>query len=71
MPMVMEAIDRMSAAEKLQTMDYLWSSFSTSHNSISPDWHAKELADTESRVAIGIEEPLDWRAARVFLKEIA
>ena len=68
--MVMEAIDHMTATEKLQTMDYLWSSFSVSDLS-SPAWHEKELAATEARVAAGIEKPISWRAARAFLKEMA
>jgi len=70
MPMVMQAIDQMSEAEKLQTMDYLLSSLSTSQKKVSPDWHREELAATEARVAAGIEKPISWRAARAFLMEM-
>lgn len=31
MPAVMEAIDRMTAEEKIQTMDYLWSQIESSN----------------------------------------
>jgi len=71
MPAVMKAIDQMSAAEKLQTMDYLWASLSASVPSASPEWHREELAATEARVAAGIEKPVSWRAARAFLMEMA
>jgi len=71
MPKVMQAIDQMSAAEKLQTMDYLWTSLSTSATDDSPAWHQQELAATEARVAAGIEKPIPWRAARAFLMEMA
>jgi len=70
MPVVMDAIDQMSAAEKLQTMDYLWASLSSSAPVASPEWHRQELAATEARVAAGIEKPISWRAARAFLKEM-
>ena len=71
MPKVMQEIDSMSAAEKLQTMDYLWASLSTYDCAASPSWHEQELAATEARVAGGIEKPLPWRAARAFLREMA
>jgi len=71
MSMVMQAIDQMTAEEKLQTMDYLWASLSTASPIASPDWHQQELSATEARVAAGVEKPVAWRAARAFLKEMS
>ena len=58
MPAVMEAIDRMTTSEKFDAMSYLWSSLSKSGDSLVPDWHRRELAKTEARVAAGIERPI-------------
>ena len=45
MPAVMKAIDGMNVAEKVQTMDYLWSSLETSPEEYSPpEWHGRKLA---------------------------
>ena len=68
MPAVMEAIDRMTTSEKLETMDYLWSSISSAGDNLSPAWHERELRKTEARVASGIERPIPWSAAKEILK---
>ena len=68
MPAVMEAIDRMTTSEKFDAMSYLWSSLSMSGNSLVPDWHKRELAKTEARVAAGIERPIPWAAAKEIIK---
>lgn len=67
MPAVMEQIDRMTTEEKLKTMDYIWSSLSTSADGSFPTWHERELRATEERVAAGVERPIPWKAARSFL----
>lgn len=53
MPQVMEAIDKMTVKEKFDTMNYLWSSLSESDNGAPPEWHRRELAETEKRVDPG------------------
>ena len=68
MPSVMEAIDHMTTSEKLETMDYLWSSISSAGDNLSPAWHERELRKTEARVAAGIERPIPWSAAKEILK---
>ena len=64
MPAVMEAIDRMTTAEKFDTMNYLWASLSASGDNLSPAWHEHELAKTAARVKAGIERPISWHAAK-------
>ena len=39
MPAVMEAIDRMSTAEKVDVMNYLWAALSKSGERFVPVWH--------------------------------
>ena len=39
MPAVMEAIDRMSTAEKVDVMNYLWAALSKSGKMFVPVWH--------------------------------
>jgi len=68
MPVVMEAIDRMSMSEKFEMMDYLWQSLSSDGENFSPAWHQHELAKTESRVAAGQERPIPWETAKAILK---
>ena len=68
MPAVMEAIDRMTTSEKFDAMNYLWSSLSKSGDNLVPDWHRRELAKTEARVAAGIERPIPWPAAKEIIK---
>ena len=36
MPVVMEAIDRMTTAEKVEVMNYLWASLSSTGDGIQP-----------------------------------
>lgn len=53
MPAVMEAIDRMTAEEKIQTMDYLWSQIESSNVGFTPPpWHGQELARREAHPAL-------------------
>ena len=42
MPAVMEAIDRMSTAEKVDVMNYLWAAISKSGERFVPVWHIAE-----------------------------
>ena len=56
MPAVMEAIDRMSTAEKVDVMNYLWASISKSDERFVPVWH---LANSQ-----GIGEPVRKRVSQ-------
>ena len=68
MPAVMEAIDKMTTAEKFDAMNYLWSSLSVLGSNIVPEWHKRELEKTEARVAAGIERPIPWASVREIIK---
>ncbi len=59
MPAVLKAIDAMNASEKIQTMDYLWSSLE-SGNYEPPAWHGFELARREKLYADGKVPVYDW-----------
>ena len=61
MPAVMEAIDRMTAEEKIQTMDYLWSQIESSETGfVPPPWHGQELARREALYLAGKVPVYDW-----------
>jgi hypothetical protein len=50
-------------------METLWSELSRPDADFeSPAWHAKELADTERRLAQGKEQILDWEDAKKKLR---
>jgi len=55
MPTVMEAIDKMSADERLQTMEYLWAAMTRVSAPEPPAWHGQVLAERRKRVAAGEE----------------
>jgi len=61
MPQVMEQIDRMSTAERVQTMEYLWSVLSSHYSAETPSWHADVLA---SRDDAPDDEFEDWESVK-------
>lgn len=69
MPAVMEAINRMSAEEKIQTMDYLWSQLEPSDGNFTPPaWHGQELARREALYQAGKVPVYDWDEVRTRLE---
>lgn len=67
--MTIEAVRQLPRSEKLKLMEALWSELSRPDaNFESPAWHAKELADTEQRLAQGKEQILDWEDAKKKLR---
>jgi hypothetical protein len=47
-------IQSMSTTERLQAMELLWSSFSTSEDKLpSPDWHGEVLSERLAKVEAG------------------
>ena len=50
MPAVMEAIDRMTTAEKVEVMNYLWGSVVSSGEMLVPVWHIEGLGNTAKPV---------------------
>ena len=55
MPAIMEAIDRMSADERVKTMEYLWAAMTATAEPEPPAWHGDVLAERRRRVAAGEE----------------
>ena len=53
MPTVMKQIDQMSLSEKMQTLEYLWSSMSASIVAQPPAWHAAILAERRRQYDAG------------------
>ena len=72
MPAVMEAIDRMSPDERVQTMEYLWAAMTAAAEPEPPAWHGDVLAERRRRAAAGEETfiPLD-EAMRQVREEVA
>ena len=56
MPAVKEAIDRMTADERVETMEYLWAAMTAAATPEPPSWHGDILAERRRRVAAGEEE---------------
>ena len=54
MPAVMEAIDRMSADERIKTMEYLWAAMTAAAEPEPPAWHGDILAERRSRGTLNL-----------------
>jgi len=69
MPAVLQAIDAMSSEEKVQTMDYLWSSLESPDGDYQPPaWHARELARRGKLYAEGKVPVYDWEDVKARLE---
>jgi hypothetical protein len=63
-------IEKLSRAEKLQTMEALWEALSREEAEVeSPIWHRDILKQTEARVAAGQERIADWEVAKRELRK--
>ena len=63
-------IEKMSRAEKLQTMEAIWADLSKAEVDVeSPPWHGDVLRETEARVAAGQERIADWETAKLELRK--
>jgi len=61
MPQVMKQIDQMNTAEKIQTMDYLWTVLESATSDYAPPtWHEAELARREELYKAGKVPVYDW-----------
>ena len=57
-------LDQMTLADKLETMERLWTDISKTPATIpSPDWHRNILAERKRLVAEGKVKFLDWDTA--------
>ena len=68
--MTIEAMRQLPRSEKLKLMEALWEELSQPDTEFeSPAWHAHELKETESRLAQGKEQVLDWKEAKKKLRD--
>ena len=64
MPMVINEIDKLSAREKVEVMEYLWSALEGGDDYTPPAWHARELARREALYKEGKIPAYDWAEVR-------
>jgi hypothetical protein len=58
-------LDRMTTAEKLQTMEALWEDLSKKGDEfISPSWHGVILSERDKSLAEGKDSIHDWNNAK-------
>lgn len=68
MTSVAETIDGMSVKEKVETMDYIWSSLeAVGGEYVPPAWHGRELARRERLYAEGKVPVYDWAEVKARL----
>ena len=62
-------IRHLSREEKLKVMEAIWEDLSREDEAVdSPDWHQKELQETEQRLSSGQEKIVDWQSAKKELR---
>ena len=65
-------LKKMSRAEKLRTMEALWSDLTRDQDRYaSPSWHFDELARTEQVVQSGIMKFSEWEKAKQAIRRRA
>ena len=62
---LIDEFQRLKAAERVQTMEYLWSVLSSYYDSEVPEWHANVLAERENASEDEFE---DWEDAKKELR---
>jgi len=53
MPMVLEAIDSMTNAEKVNTMEYIWNALTAHYAAAVPEWHKDVLEARRRKIESG------------------
>jgi Putative addiction module component len=67
--MTIDTVHQLPRSEKLKLMETLWEELSRPDTEFdSPAWHARELAETERRLAAGKEQVMDWEKAKKALR---
>jgi len=64
-------LDKMTVAEKIQTMEYLWDDL-CHHNTEdiqSPTWHKEILSEREKNIKSGKASFIDWDQAKKEIKD--
>jgi Putative addiction module component len=63
-------LDEMTLLEKLQLMEALWQNLSRSVIPLnSPEWHRDVLEEREKRIVSGEARFIDWKQAKVEIRE--
>jgi len=69
MPAVLKAIDEMSNAEKVSTMEYIWNALIAQYSAAVPDWHGDVLAARRRKIEAGEVEYLSVEESEARLEE--
>ena len=65
MPLPVLPLDKMTAEEKVKTMEALWKSLSANPEAVeSPAWHEEELSELERKIASGKTKFIKWEEAK-------
>ena len=67
--MSFEIIDKMSASEQLNAMEYLWNALIARHSAAVPSWHADVLDGRRQKIESGEAEYLSIDEAQMQLNE--
>jgi hypothetical protein len=65
-----EQVMKLPKLEKVSLMEKIWADFSKEGTSFEPpEWHARELEETERQIEEGKEHFEDWNEAKRKLRE--
>ena len=63
-------ISNLSKLQKLSIMEQIWSDLTVDEDNMDiPEWHFKELAETEKSIAAGNERFLDWKSEKKAIRD--
>ena len=69
MPAVLEAIDKMSVSEKMNTMEYIWNALTAHAGETIPAWHGDVLASRRQKIDSGKAEYLSIEESESLLEQ--
>ena len=69
MPVVLDAIDKMSVSEKVNTMEYIWNALMSHDTAEAPAWHADVLAARRRKIERGEAEFLTIEESEALLEQ--
>ncbi|EKD26510.1 MAG: hypothetical protein ACD_79C01144G0001 [uncultured bacterium] len=62
---VLLPLEKMSLADKINTMEVIWENLSQNEATFSsPAWHKDVLNERENNLAMGKEKILDWESTK-------
>lgn len=69
MPVVLDAINKMSVSEKVNTMEYIWNALMSNYTAKAPAWHADVLAARRRKIECGEAEFLTIEESEALLEQ--